>query len=214
MNRLEIVTLIAQRLGSRTDLAAEILANMQWVQENELEGCKEFLPWFLLDPAYEVTLASGTSSVALSAMLQPDDGAIFRIYPTADPTAVGELVQKQRDRGVAHLLVDTARPTQIALFDDTLYVDRKADQEYKIYFAAFVREAALTVDSSTNAWTTKASDWFVAEVMRKLALRLQNDSMYKMASTEASEAKQRVWVRSEAFEHAGKEYQMGMATRS
>lgn len=210
MNRLELVSLIGQRLGSRTDLDTEIITNLRWVQETELEGCKEFLAWFLLDPDYSIVLPAGQGSVALGAMLQPDDGAIFRIYPTADPTSVTELALRQRDKGVSHLLTETARPTQLALFHDTLYVDRKADQEYNIYFAAYTREPVLSTDGSTNGWSNNASDWLIAEVVKKMALRLQNPELSKVAGMEATQAKARVWTRTEAFENAGKDYRMGV----
>lgn len=210
MNRGEIVTLVAQRLGSRTDLAVEIATNIKWVQENELEGCKEFLAWFLLSPTFSVTVAAGANSAALTGLLRPDDEAIFRMYPSATTTSVTELTRRNFDRGVGHLLADTSRPLQVSIFHNILYVDRKADEEYVVFFPAFVREVALDADATTNAWTEKASDWLVAEVVKKLALRLVNTKLYAAASAEAATAKARVWTQSEAFLHAGQDYVMGV----
>lgn len=203
MNRDEHVASIAARLGSRTDLNAEIITKMKSVQQYQLEGAAT-LPWFLIETV-TLTLAVGASSVALpSNFIRPVEDAKVRIYPTATPTDLDELTTAFVDPLAAGSFAENARPKTVVFYPDSAIFDRKADVEYKVYFSAYTRDTVLDTNIE-NDWLKWAGDLMEAETLLKMAVRIQNPGLPGEAKEEILVARDRLWRMHEARRAAGEE---------
>src|SRR5688500_991451 len=93
------VSLIANRLGRRTDLDADIVSEMQLVQQAKLEGDAAVRPWFLLTETLTLTLAAGAETIALPAdFLDEAEGFPLAFEDTTiDPTSADRWVALAKD---------------------------------------------------------------------------------------------------------------------
>lgn len=202
MTRDEHVTMIAARLGSRTDLNTEIITMMQRVQALNLEG-GAFLPWFLMGTV-SLSLSAGQSSVSLpSDFLRPLEDATVRMYPTSDDDDLSELDVLLPD-ALAAASVDAGTPESIVFLDTTAIFDKVADVAYTVYFTGYSRDTSLSTNVE-NDWLKWAGDLVEAEVLLKMAVRLQNPALAKEAKEEIVSAKDRLWRMHEARRNAGAE---------
>lgn len=216
MTRTQIRDLIARRLGSRTDLNTEIEDVIALVQESVLEGDGDFLPWFLHNPMTQVVLPEDEFVVSLPAnFLRPVEGAIFRIYEQTGDNTVTKLETGYLDPGQAfETNTDAGRPTAVSIIGDSLYFDLPADEDYVIYFPAYLRQPTLSASIGTNAWTSFGADWMINECVKYMAERLQQPKLVELATARASEAKGRLFKFHGARISGGGSFQMGISTES
>lgn len=200
MNRDIHVSSIAARLGSRTDLNQEIIDKMKSIQQYQLEGAAT-LPWFLIETV-SLVLPVGDSSVALPAgFLRMVEDGVVRIYPTATPTDIEELTTVYLDP-LAAAAADAGKPESVTFFPDSVLFDKQADVSYTVYFAGYTRDVVLETDVE-NDWLKFAGDLMEAEVMLKMAVRIQSPAIVKEAKEEIALARDRLWRMHEARRNAG-----------
>lgn len=204
--------LIAGKIGKRTDLDAEILAEMLFIQDTKLEGKGAFKPWFLESVMTDIgTTVADTQTLALPAdFLGEIDGQGLWIYDaTADP-AWAKLKKDDFDIATERYSSSTGKPVRYSLqAGNTLVLHPVPDAAYLVKMRYYQKATSLATDVE-NAWLANASDMLIYEVARVMAKdHLQNDAMAGRYEKDAGEATQRVFVESESRKHTNRFYSMG-----
>jgi len=165
MTRDEARTLVAARLGFRTDLNDTIDLELQLVQAEELEDDNEFKPWFLFTDYTDATFVttSGQDYVQLPSnfLLQIEDTFLYFQEPEATgaefpwspvrANLLAEIMAQDEVGGV---------PGFVTVQGDRLYI-RPTPQEADTLHLFYDRDDAVLSSNVTNLWLTHAIEWLV-----------------------------------------------------
>jgi hypothetical protein len=209
MTRDEVVAIIAERLGQRTDLNAAIIAEMQLAQSIRLEQNGKFMPWFLLTEYSTVQTEADEPRVAVpDDFIQEEEES--GLWVQTDAGIWIELRKASEDKAFnAYEGVEPAQPERYALAGDHLTLFPTPDKVYNLRMRYFAQDIPLTSDIQ-NKWLKYAADLVIAEVGQVLAGRhVQDQTLEAGFQMDKAAAWQRLWLMHEARMHANREYSMG-----
>lgn len=206
MLRDAAVNLIALRLGKRTDLNDQIIAEMQLVQEVLERG--ELMPFFLLsEMATTSTTAEDERLVLPGDFLQEfEEGALWyqdedeQWYPL-QRAALEEI------KGAFDVDSSTGYPQYYSLMDNYFRLAPVPDAAYVIKMVYYAQDTVLATNIENN-WLKYATEWFITEVGVRVAAYIQNDKMVNVFTQNVQAAKDRFWRFNESRKHSNQDYRM------
>lgn len=207
MLRADCITLIASRLGNRTDLNDTIALEMLMVQETLLEGTGAFLPWFLVTELVDLPVTAGEERVNLPAVFLGEvegqplwwyDANLANPYKRLHKNDLGLLMEKY---------IANAVPVEYALSGNYIILKPTPSVNGTLrlrYYAAAVK------DETENGWLKYAPDLLIAETGAVIAGKyLQNTGLADRFIQDGVIARQRLFAKNEARQHTNRQYGMG-----
>lgn len=212
MDRDAAVILLQQRLQrvGDSDTQARIISEMQFVQENILEGAA-FVPWFLLsENLTESTVAAEERVLIPNKFLREYEGGALWVFDTGLAKWI-EIKKDNYDYLLNKFPTGEAIPTHYALDNKYFRLKPTPDKVYTLRIKCYLRSESLATNVE-NDWLLNASDWLLAEVGALLAkLHIRNEKLAKEFKSDIEVAKNRLYIMHEAREHANRNYTMGDA---
>lgn len=210
MLRDDAVQMIALQLGNRTDLDAQIVTVMQLVQETELEATGVLTPWFLLTEDSFVTLAPGTSRVAVPTdfIIEDEDWGLG----IEDTNGVTKWLQKQDYDDLQQTFGNSSgMPKYYSLNGGYFYLfPVEADSYVTVRMRYYAHAQNITSANLENAWLQYAPDAVIAYTGFYIADRiLQNTELAERFARAKQAAFVRLVTLDEARKHTNRQYQMG-----
>lgn len=211
MTRDEVVTLLGYRLGSRTDLDAKIILEMDFVQQFVLEGTGAFLPWFL-----ETEMSTSTTNIDEDRLALPDDflgeieeQALWLYDADNEENAYTLLIKGDYDQ-----LLDKypapGTPKQYAMTGDYFLIRPTPDDNYTIKMRYYAKDDSLLTENIENKWLKHAADLVIAETGTIMARNhLMNEDLAAGFEKAALIARQRLYTLHERRKHTNRTYSMG-----
>jgi len=201
MTRGEAVALISQRLGSRSGLSTEIVAELNF-QQQILERAP-FLPTFLRKITAVVATASNPLAVPTGFLREvPDDVALWvtveGVETPLTKRTYGELLGDEELRG-------TGQPTRYALVASNFYLFKSPDQAYAYTVVHYGADTILSSDASTNLWLTKAPQLLIARTGLQMAKALRAAEAVLLFAQDLQEAQAQLLHFDIAEEEAGQD---------
>lgn len=212
MTRDEAIALIKGRLKRVTDttLDASIIAEMQFVQSQTLEGAA-ILPWFLLSENLSINTVADEERVSVPAsagrpfLREFEEGALW----LQDTEGTWHELKKDDYDALANALTGTGQPTAYALDGQYFRLKKTPDAVYPLRVKAYLRDLALT-SNIENGWLTYAADLLIAETSLIMASKYLRDvDSVPGIVADITMARNRLLVFDEARKQANRSYQMG-----
>lgn len=215
MNRGSVISLIARRLASRTDLNADILLEMDLAQSTALERNGRVHPWFL-----ETEVATATTVVGEERLTVPTDfameketGGLFLYQATGTDHPWTKLVKDDYEAIVLKHQDGQGTPENYSLGGKYFRLRPIPDSIFtikQIYFATDTPPSTLSDDNQTNLWMTYAPDLLIAVVAKTMASKyLQDQELAASFDPDLANAWGRVNIETETQEHTNRDYKMG-----
>lgn len=233
MTGAEAVAQVQQGLGWRTDRATEILAALNFAQD-EREQAGKTLPWFLLQ-FDQVTTTTGVAVIFVSTNViklnEFMDQAVqiatstsypaVPLFPNRTKWARGELdfygPQPSRD---SELVSTTSFPTGAPRAYEFFHAAGQSaspsiwfwpipDRDYVVTVGYYSKQADIVADSTTNLWLTYNPWVIVGAAGWKLAADIQNQAAMMTFGTILQRAEQTLMSGIVEQELAGRRLSMG-----
>lgn len=206
--------IVANRIGSRTDLNDRIVTEMQLVQ-TRLE-LLDTLPWFLDKLTTGLTATAGSAVIATpdgflreKETNSPDWGGCVWYY---DPTSGKRKPIHKEDFGKLYSseeLQTTGAPQYYAFVKDDIYIFPPRDVDYTVDILHYAADAALSTDLE-NQWLKYAPDLVIAETCLYMAEHVvAKPQLVQQFQTDVNAARDRLWRMSEARENSNRAYDFG-----
>lgn len=209
MTRDEVVSLVQQGLGFRSDLTTEIITQLRYQQEEVLEK-QATLPWFLLTEFANINTVVGEERIPVpSDFLQEyEEGSLWFV----DPALAEEDQWKPLAKGLLEDIktAETGPPKCYALTKDYFRVFPVSDEAYQLQQIYYARAAELTTNIE-NVWLEHAADWLMNLVGTHMAEDLSNQDATLTFQQRMLVGQKRVMDETEARKHANQRYIMGGA---
>lgn len=210
MDRDTTVSLLKSRLKRTGDsaIAAQIITEMQFVQETILEGGVT-LPFFLMSENLTASTEANEERIVLPAgfLREHEEGALW-LYDTTN-SKWSELKKEDYDAALLRYGNTTGQPKMYSLDGKYFRLKPTPDKIYTLRIRCFLADNVLS-SNIENDWLKYANDWFIGETGYIMASKYLKDS--KLANefmVEAAKAKTRVFITDEARKHANRDYVMG-----
>jgi hypothetical protein len=206
MLRDTAVSIIAQRLGQRTDLTAAIIVEMQLQQDTALERNGKFTPWFLLSEWSSANTVANEERVPLPTdFLMEADEYPFQIY--LDPTWTN-LVKTGYDYA-RKTYPEPGQSKLYAMGDGYFYLFPNPDQIYPIRMKYYKKGLDITASNIENAWLKYAPDLVIAQTGEVMARQYtQNMQLAETFKAQAIEAFNSLYSQHVAREEVNRERKM------
>ncbi len=208
MTRNEARTLIAAKLGFRTDLDATIDAELQLVQSETLEKDHEFKPWFLFADYTNASFvtAPGVDYVSLPSdfLLQIEDTFLYFQEPeaTGNEFPWSPIRANLLSQVMAQITTDGV-PSFCSVQGSRLYIRPTPQEVYTLRLFYYRKDTELTSDI-TNLWLTHCPTWLVNATASKIADEyLQDEAAAQKLANAAATARKRVWLETETRMNTG-----------
>lgn len=206
MTRDEVVELLGWRLGDRTDMQARIIAEMNYVQDMDLEGAS-WLPWFLEKEFTGVETVAGNRLVTkpVDYLLEVEDAPLF-VEVDGAWIELGkrdyiDLVKKEPGTGV---------PEFYAVLEEGIYVYPTPDGVYPIRGRYLAKDTRMSVANLETAWLKHASDLVIACVGKQVALKhIQSPEMASGFIQDEQTARARLLHKHVAIKEVNRDSYMG-----
>jgi hypothetical protein len=200
MLRDAAVDIIAKRLGQRSGLDAQILAEMK-LKQIALER-SPFLPWFLVQcTSFSCGIGQEYAQPAATFLREVDAGSLW-IQATDGAWSV--LNKDDFDQLVAYFGVTypltTGYPTHYALLFNIVskfYLFPVPDANYGMRLWAFMQDAVLETNIENN-WLKYAPDLLISETGMVMARFLRDEAAVKLFNDDRKEALARLMADNEA----------------
>lgn len=188
MTRLEFVSAVQRRLGMRTDLSTEILAESVIAQENLSQI--EPIPWFLLR-TYSDTVPTGNEYDLPTDFIRMafQDRSIFYTDDTSQVVKFRPIEELRAE----YLVSTPARPKYVA-YDgfpnarQRLTFFPTPDVNYTAYFYTYRQDSALNAggagDSTVNLWLRFAPLLLVWETVFNMSVGTRDPELVSLAAGE------------------------------
>jgi len=206
MTRLELVTMILNRLGGRSGatLSALVVSELQFRQQ-VLEREAE-LPWFLLTEA-AVTVSAEQVTLPTGFLREYEDDSFFIQQSSG--------VWKQLDKRLpTHIfededLVGSGEPSAYYLLKE-LHVFPTPSSSYSGRFFHYAAQPVLSADGTSNEWTVEAPDLLGAEAGYLVAKYLRDFNAAQLFETEIRDARRRIVAANTARKQAAYQAFLGV----
>ena len=207
MLRDAAVDIIAKRLGQRTDLTSDIIAEMQLIQATTLERNGKFFPWFLLSEWSSASTVASEERVALPTdFLCESEEYPFQILDSNG--AWQNLTKRAYDYAFEMYPASEALPVLYAVGDDYFYLRPIPDAVYTIRMRYFKRGLSLATNIE-NVWLKWAPDLVIALVGEVMARQYtQNNALADTFAAKAGTAGEMLYSQHMAREEANRERNM------
>jgi len=214
MTREEIVDVIIERLGKRTDLEDQIIVELKEVQRTKCEG-HHWLPWFCITENQTVSTTADEERVPVPTdfLMEDDNQALWIVNENGK-----DLELKKDDLDVIKARTadtetddsDTGQPEYYDLVGDYFILRPIPDDVYTLRLRCMSRLATLSSDSSENGWTTHATDVLIYETCAVMAREyLKDTESAEGFEARAKQAWDRLYRKHIAREEAGRMRQQG-----
>lgn len=206
MIRDTAVSIIANRLGQRSGLDSQIVAEMQLAQA-ELEKSKR-LPWFLLYLDESLATVNGTRTVNLPTgfLREEDDLGLWLI---STDLVEHELVKDEfRILNADENLTGSGQSTHYSLVGRKLYLFKKPDAAYSLKFWYYKADELLD-SNRENQWLAEASDLLIARTGVQVAKFLRDKDAVQAFADDLALAYERLLQEDVARDMAGRKLEMG-----
>lgn len=190
MLRSTAVSLIAQRLGNRTDLDARIITEMQLVQST-LEEDPTILPWFLITPIARIECRAGDDRLPLPTnfIMEHEHGSFWRYDSTAEDKWI-EMKKGTMDR-LKEEYTGSGPPERYTLVGNTFRLFPTPDIVYEFRMLYHSRDEVLTSDIE-NRWLRYAPELIISETGKVISSYIEQTNAFKLFKESASNAKARL----------------------
>lgn len=221
MIRDNAVDLLMKRLGNRKDtsLRDDIINEMDFVQDNILQG-GPFYPWFLLSEETYTTTTAGEHRLPLPTdfLHEWEDGTLYR-KDTAATGATNPWIELTRDDWDilknSYTTVAGGTPKYYDISANYFLLADTPDDAYEIWFRYYSKADNLAgsygdANNVENGWLKYAPDWFMGEVGLIIAGQyLQSDTMVQIFATQATRGKKRLYDLDISMQESNKKRAMG-----
>lgn len=208
MLRDTAVSIIAQRLGNRTDLDAKIVTEMQLVQDT-LERA-ELLPFFLLTEMATTQTTAGEERVAIPSdfLKEFEEGALW-YYNSGESPSWKPLARKniQDVKGAFTSDEETGAPQYYTLTGNYYRIAPVPDDVYILKQFYYAKDTVLSSNVENN-WLKFAAEWFICETGVRISAYIQNDKMVQLFARDLAKAKDAFWRYNEGRKHSNQDYRM------
>ncbi len=198
--------IIANRLGQRTGLDTQILAEMALAQIR-LEG-GDHLPWFLSYFDTSLVTVAGTKTVALPTgfIRIVDEGGLWLV----DSDGKDKYLTKDDYDAlrVDDALDETGEPKYYAISGSNVYLFPTPDGAYPLKAHYYKKDAAPAADVE-NLWLAHAADLLIAETGIPIARFLRDAEAVQLFIHDRQEARARVIASGIARDESGKRSTIG-----
>lgn len=206
MLRDKAISIIARRLGNRTDLDADILDEMQLVQESLEHGDK--LPFFLLSEMASTSTTADEERVVLPGdfLKEYEEGALW--YYDASAAEQWTPLTRAAMEELKGAELGTGEPQYYALADNYIRLAPIPDAVYSLKMLYYAEDTVLDTDIENN-WLKYAPEWIIAETGARVATYIQNDKLVQRFMQDILTSSDRFWRYAEARKHSNQDYRMG-----
>lgn len=198
MIRDNLIALVAQRIGNRTDLTSRMITELLLLQETKLEQ-NSWLPWFLETEMEQAALTVGEERLALpSDFLEEIEDQALWLYDTAAEVKMASLSKMGYDAMLAKYPGD-GRPAAYSIGNQYFHLRPVADAAYIIKTRYMAKDALLDTNIE-NKWLKYASDLVIAELGAVMARHVQNGNLVALYEADAEKAWSRLYAKHVARE--------------
>jgi hypothetical protein len=226
MTGAEAIAQIQQGLGWRSDKAVEILAALNFAQD-EREQPGKTLPWYLLSEDQPLAVSSGVQAVSLptgfikeveerDGNLRYQPNATSRTlfltktsYENAEKFFFGDWRVEDLSATASVATVVIGAPRAYVLRSNTIRVYPKPDADYTLTWSYWSHDTDITSGSSTNQWLTYNPWVIVGEAGLKMAADLQNQAATQKFATILQRAEMNLMASVVERELSGRRLAMG-----
>lgn len=200
MTLTQMIELLRQRLGNRSQLDTQIVQEINFVQA--VAERAPSLPWFL---RAITTFAASTASVSCPTgflRLATMDECLWVVTDEGEDLALAKddygYLRRQDD------LQGSAQPEAFALVGSKFYFFPTPDKEYTFKLDSFTADSTLVLSSAeTNLWSTHAPYVLISKAGKALALALRSVEVYEQFALMEKEAERLLVIENVARDQAG-----------
>ena len=205
MLRDTAVSLIAARLGNRTDLNDSIIAEMQLVQETLEHG--DFLPFFLIsEQATTSTTIDEERLVLPGDFLREFEEGAFWYYTNSDENTYTPLIRREMEE-IKGAGLESGAPQYYAMTGAYLRVAPVPDAVYVVKMIYYATDTLLDTNVENN-WLKWAAEWIIAETGARVATYIQNDKLVQRFMQDIQTSSDRFKRFAEGRKHSNQDYRM------
>lgn len=211
MNRDTAVASVARRLGNRTNLNTDIIAEMQ-VMQSVLERDLTLRPWFLLTDVESLSTTSGEEKVQLPSdfLYEGEETGLFWYDASVSENNWTELVKVDYDDAVSFYNAKTGSPEAYALVGNYFRIYPTPDAAYTFKCIYYAADTVLS-SNIENQWLKYAPQLLIAETGMTMAGYLQNKIAHGFFKGLRDSERSRVAIENTSREWTGRELIMGGA---
>lgn len=205
MLRDTAISIIARRLGKRTDLDDQILDEMQLVQE--VMEHADMLPFFLLTELATASTEVGEERVKIPTdfLKEYEAGALW-YYDSTDDQIWFPLKRREIEE-LKGAFTDDGPPQYYALAGEYYRIAPVPDDVYTLKMLYYGQDALLT-SNIENQWLKYAPELMIAETGLRVAAYIQNDKLVAIFQQNQQMAYEKFWRYCEARKHSNQDYRM------
>lgn len=161
MTKAELIQLLGWRLGDRTDMAARAELELDFVQDNQLEGAV-WCPWFLVSELSQATTTAGESRLPLPTdfLMEMEESHLYAV--NAEGVAI-ELVKKDLDVLDRGKVVE-GFPAFYAVSGKYFHFYPTPDAAYSVQMRYYAKASRIRDDMVVSPWLQYAADLVLAEL--------------------------------------------------
>lgn len=211
MLRDDVVALIGQKLGWRTDKDTQIVTALKQAQEDFEAGALSFLPWFMQSAVTGLSTVASTETVALPTgfVKEFDRGSLWKYISTNDAGEQWTQLGKSDYDAMIDKYEDTEdEPLVYDLIGELFYLRPIPDAVYTL--KAIIHEEQTVLDTNIeNNWLKYGGKVMRGEAGFNLAQDLRDAEAIAFFDTMRQAGKDALWRMHEAREHENQRYIMG-----
>lgn len=211
MIRDQLIQLLGWRLGDRTDMGERIIAEMPFVQRQELEQ-HAWLPWFLETELAEALTAPGDARVALPEdfLAEIDEQHLWIVKEAGQPSV--ELLKWEYD-DAKRQFPGSGEPVAYAVTGRYFHLFPTPELAYPVQMRYYAMAPDMSLDNSETPWLKYASDVVLNALGRHIAgTHLQNPQLAERFAADLQNAWTTLYTRHTARQEVNMERALGGRT--
>ena len=161
MTKAALLQLLGWRMGDRSDLAPRAEAELDFVQDVQLEG-QSWCPWFLVSELASASTVAGERRVQFPVdfLMELEESHLYILNTEGEAI---ELLKKDLD--VLELNVrGEGQPLYYAVSGEYFHFFPKPDGIYTIQMKYYAKDARIRDDMASPKWLQHAADLVLAEL--------------------------------------------------
>lgn len=202
-------TIIAARLGRRTDLDDLILLHM-YLSQQTLEGLP-FIPWFLewsTIPAISVIAGERLYPVPSNFLREVEEGGTFIGEIGQDATPISRAAHD--DVYTSYPQSTRGTPCHYSLYRNFVHLGPVPDKAFNLILNYYRRDKAPAVNEE-NLWLLHAPDLIIAHTLNDMAMYVVKPELKASFQADLVTATNRLMAAHEAHQHTNRAYVRGGA---